>query len=205
MIINRKASVKRNIPVDNEYGSEIDNYKHLGIVSGFFDIFTIDRGEIAQKIIEDTTHLFICETKLDIKQGDRFFIDGLEYEVNFVDRPQLQKLAMIELKKTLHQNNMVDSFIYIGSGREDGHLIEMDVISWRFDKYPITERKFSQSVELKDKNLYIVYPKSFGKGSIRLDGRPVVDWEISELMIDGFVHYVYKTETLKEEIYIELY
>lgn len=202
MIINRKASVKRNIPVDNDYGSEVDNYIDLGIVSGFFDIFTIDRGEIAQKIIEDTTHIFICETSLDIKQGDRFFIDGLEYEVNFVDRPQLQKLAMIELKKTLHQNDMVDNFIYIG-GTEEELLIEMDVLS--FDKYPITERSFSQSVELKDKNLYIVYPKSFGKGSIRLDGRPVIDWEISELMIDGFVHYVYKTETLKEEVYIELY
>ena len=202
MIINRKASVKRNIPVDNEYGSEIDNYKHLGIVSGFFDIFTIDRGEIAQKIIEDTTHIFICETSLDIKQGDRFFVDGLEYEVNFVDRPQLQKLAMIELKKTLHQNDMVDNFIYIG-GTEEELLIEMDVLS--FDRYPITERSFSQSVEVNDKNLYIVYPKSFGKGSIRLDGRPVVDWEISELMIDGFVHYVYKAETLKEEVYIELY
>ena len=202
MIINRKASVKRNIPVDNDYGSEVDNYIDLGIVSGFFDIFTIDRGEIAQKIIEDTTHIFICETSLDIKQGDRFFIDNVEYEVNFVDRPQLQKLAMIELKKTLHQNDMVDNFIYIG-GTEEELLIEMDVLS--FDRYPITERSFSQSVELKDKNLYIVYPKSFGKGSIRLDGRPVVDWEISELMIDGFVHYVYKTETLKEEVYIELY
>ena len=202
MIINRKASVKRNIPVDNEYGSEIDNYIDLGIVSGFFDIFTIELGEVAQKIIEDTTHIFICETSLDIKQGDRFFIDNVEYEVNFVDRPQLQKLAMIELKKTLHQNDMVDNFIYIG-GTEEELLIEMDVLS--FDKYPVTERSFSQSVELKDKNLYIVYPKSFGKGSIRLDGRPVVDWEISELMIDGFVHYVYKTETLKEEIYIELY
>lgn len=202
MIINRKASVKRNIPVDNDYGSEIDNYIDLGIVSGFFDIFTIDRGEIAQKIVEDTTHIFICETSLDIKQGDRFFIDNVEYEVNFVDRPQLQKLAMIELKKTLHQNDMVENFIYIG-GTEEELLIEMDVLS--FDRYPITERSFSQSVELKDKNLYIVYPKSFGKGSIRLDGRPVVDWEISELMIDGFVHYVYKTETLKEEVYIELY
>lgn len=202
MIINRKASVKRNIPVDNEYGSEIDNYIDLGIVSGFFDIFTIELGEVAQKIIEDTTHIFICETSLDIKQGDRFFIDNVEYEVNFVDRPQLQKLAMIELKKTLHQNDMVDNFIYIG-GTEEELLIEMDVLS--FDRYPITERSFSQSVELKDKNLYIVYPKSFGKGSIRLDGRPVVDWEISELMIDGFVHYVYKTETLKEEVYIELY
>ena len=205
MIINRKANVKRNIPVDNEYGSEVDNYIDLGVVSGFFDIFTIELGEVAQKIIEDTTHLFICETSLDIKQGDRFFIDGLEYEVNFVDRPQLQKLAMIELKKSLHQNDMVENFIYIGGGRDGGHLIEMDVISWRFDKYPITKRSFSQSVELKNKNLYIVYPKSFGKGSIRLDGKPVVDWEISELMIDGFVHYVYKTETLKEEIYIELY
>lgn len=202
MIINRKASVKRNIPVDNDYGSEINNYIDLGIVSGFFDIFTIDRGEIAQKIVEDTTHIFICETSLDIKQGDRFFIDNVEYEVNFVDRPQLQKLAMIELKKTLHQNDMVENFIYIG-GTEEELLIEMDVLS--FDRYPITERSFSQSVELKDKNLYIVYPKSFGKGSIRLDGRPVVDWEISELMIDGFVHYVYKTETLKEEVYIELY
>lgn len=202
MIINRKANVKRNIPVDNDYGSEIDNYVDLGVVSGFFDIFTIELGEVAQKIIEDTTHIFICETSLDIKQGDRFFIDNVEYEVNFVDRPQLQKLAMIELKKTLHQNDMVDNFIYIG-GTEEELLIEMDVLS--FDKYPITERSFSQSVELKDKNLYIVYPKSFGKGSIRLDGRPVVDWEISELMIDGFVHYVYKTETLKEEIYIELY
>ena len=202
MIINRKASVKRNIPVDNDYGSEIDNYIDLGVVSGFFDIFTIELGEVAQKIIEDTTHIFICETSLDIKQGDRFFIDNVEYEVNFVDRPQLQKLAMIELKKTLHQNDMVDNFIYIG-GTEEELLIEMDVLS--FDKYPITERSFSQSVELKDKNLYIVYPKSFGKGSIRLDGRPVVDWEISELMIDGFVHYVYKTETLKEEVYIELY
>ena len=202
MIINRKASVKRNIPVDNDYGSEIDNYIDLGIVSGFFDIFTIELGEVAQKIIEDTTHIFICETSLDIKQGDRFFIDNVEYEVNFVDRPQLQKLAMIELKKTLHQNDMVDNFIYIG-GTEEELLIEMDVLS--FDRYPITERSFSQSVELKDKNLYIVYPKSFGKGSIRLDGRPVVDWEISELMIDGFVHYVYKTETLKEEVYIELY
>ena len=202
MIINRKASVKRNIPVDNDYGSEVDNYIDLGIVSGFFDIFTIELGEVAQKIIEDTTHIFICETSLDIKQGDRFFIDNVEYEVNFVDRPQLQKLAMIELKKTLHQNDMVDNFIYIG-GTEEELLIEMDVLS--FDRYPITERSFSQSVEVKDKNLYIVYPKSFGKGSIRLDGRPVVDWEISELMIDGFVHYVYKTETLKEEIYIELY
>ena len=202
MIINRKASVKRNIPVDNDYGSEIDNYIDLGIVSGFFDIFTIELGEVAQKIIEDTTHIFICETSLDIKQGDRFFIDNVEYEVNFVDRPQLQKLAMIELKKTLHQNDMVDNFIYIG-GTEEELLIEMDVLS--FDRYPITERNFSQSVEVKDKNLYIVYPKSFGKGSIRLDGRPVVDWEISELMIDGFVHYVYKTETLKEEVYIELY
>ena len=202
MIINRKANVKRNIPVDNDYGSEIDNYIDLGVVSGFFDIFTIELGEVAQKIIEDTTHIFICETSLDIKQGDRFFIDNVEYEVNFVDRPQLQKLAMIELKKTLHQNDMVDNFIYIG-GTEEESLIEMDVLS--FDRYPITERNFSQSVELKDKNLYIVYPKSFGKGSIRLDGKPVVDWEISELMIDGFVHYVYKTETLKEEIYIELY
>lgn len=202
MIINRKASVKRNIPVDNDYGSEIDNYIDLGVVSGFFDIFTIELGEVAQKIIEDTTHIFICETSLDIKQGDRFFIDNVEYEVNFVDRPQLQKLAMIELKKTLHQNDMVDNFIYIG-GTEEELLIEMDVLT--FDKYPITKRSFSQSVELKDKNLYIVYPKSFGKGSIRLDGKPVVDWEISELMIDGFVHYVYKTETLKEEIYIELY
>ena len=202
MIINRKANVKRNIPVDNDYGSEVDNYIDLGVVSGFFDIFTIELGEVAQKIIEDTTHIFICETSLDIKQGDRFFIDNVEYEVNFVDRPQLQKLAMIELKKTLHQNDMVDNFIYIG-GTEEESLIEMDVLS--FDRYPITERNFSQSVELKDKNLYIVYPKSFGKGSIRLDGKPVVDWEISELMIDGFVHYVYKTETLKEEIYIELY
>lgn len=202
MIINRKASVKRNTPVDNDYGSEVDNYTDLGVVSGFFDIFTIELGEVAQKIIEDTTHIFICETSLDIKQGDRFFIDNVEYEVNFVDRPQLQKLAMIELKKTLHQNDMVDNFIYIG-GTEEELLIEMDVLS--FDRYPITERSFSQSVELKDKNLYIVYPKSFGKGSIRLDGRPVIDWEISELMIDGFVHYVYKTETLKEEIYIELY
>lgn len=202
MIINRKASVKRNIPVDNDYGSEVDNYIDLGVVSGFFDIFTIELGEVAQKIIEDTTHIFICETSLDVKQGDRFFIDNVEYEVNFVDRPQLQKLAMIELKKTLHQNDMVENFIYIG-GTEEELLIEMDVLS--FDKYPITERSFSQSVELKDKNLYIVYPKLFGKGSIRLDGRPVVDWEISELMIDGFVHYVYKTETLKEEIYIELY
>lgn len=202
MIINRKANVKRNIPVDNDYGSEVDNYIDLGVVSGFFDIFTIELGEVAQKIIEDTTHIFICETSLDIKQGDRFFIDNVEYEVNFVDRPQLQKLAMIELKRTLHQNDMVDNFIYVG-GTEEELLIEMDVLS--FDRYPITERNFSQSVELKDKNLYIVYPKSFGKGSIRLDGKPVVDWEMSELIIDGFVHYVYKTETLKEEIYIELY
>lgn len=203
MIKTHKAIVKKRTETPNKYGSEVISYEDFGRVRGFMDYYTIMKNQVAQKFVEDTTHMFICETKLAIEQGDRFFVNDTEYEVNFVDRPHFGKLAQIELKKTLHQNNMIKSLIYFGVSPED-NLIETDVLA--FEKQDFDSKSFSKEISVDEGNLFIVYPKTYGKSSIRLNHKPITDWKISELMIDGSVHYVYKTSIkANDKIFIELF
>lgn len=202
MIKTHKANIKQRKVTPNKYGSEVVSYEELGNIRGFMDYLTTDRNQVAQKFIQDSTHIFICETKLDISQGDLFFVNNVEYEVNFVDRPHFGKLAQIELKETLHQKGKVETFIYFGTS-EVKNLIESDLSS--FTREVITSKSFSKEIQTEESNLFIVYPKSFGKASIRLNHRPITNWEISEIMVEGTIYYVYKTETKDEKTFIELF
>lgn len=202
MIRKRLATVKKRKVEPNEYGTEIVRFDYLGKMSGYLDFISIDKGEVAQKIVEDSTHIFICDTKLDVKQGDRVMIDGDIYEVNFVDRPMLGKRAEIELKLTLEQNSMLDSYIYFGFSNYD-NLIEMDILKSNNDI--MKEKSFSKEVTGEGKNVFIAYPKTFGKASIMLNHKPVVDWNISEVMVMGVIHYVYITKAIDTTIHIELF
>lgn len=202
MIKTHKASIKKRKETPNKYGSEVVSYEDFGNIRGFMDYLTVDNNQVAQKFIQDSTHIFICETKLDITQGDRFFVNSIEYEVNFVDRPQFGKLAQIELKETLHQKGKVESFIYFGTS-EIKHLIESDLLT--FTKEKMDKRSFQREFPTEEGNLFIAYPKTFGKASIRLNHKPITNWEINELMVEGTVYYIYKTEVNDGKTFIELF
>lgn len=202
MIKKFKADVKKRKVSQSKYGSELISFEDLGKVKGYFDYITLDKGEVAGKIVEDSTHIFICQTRLDIEQGDKMYIDGKEYEVNFVNRPMMGKQAEIELKPTLQQNDIINSFIYYGFTDLD-NLLEIDIL--QSDNESFKEKSFVKKVEGKGNKLFIAYPKSFGKSSIRLNHRPITNWDIKELMINGIVHYVYSTEVNDDEVYIELF
>lgn len=202
MIRKRLATVRKRKVESNEYGTEIVRFNYLGKINGYLDFISIDKGEVAQKIVEDSTHIFICETKLDICQGDRMHIDNKEYEVNFVDRPLMGRKAEIELKLVLQQDDMMDTFIYYGFSTQD-NLIETDVLNFNSEKSKT--KTLSKELAVEDGKLYIVYPKTFGKASVRVNHKPVADLIVKELMLNGVMHYVYTIDVSGDKIYIELF
>lgn len=182
-------------------GAVMDHYVELGKATGYFGVLTIEAGKFAHKFVEDSTHIFIGKTKLEIKQGDKFFARGKEYEVMYVDRPLWDAHAQIEVKELAQQTSQMKLPIYYGS-TERKDLIEMDILNLENEEF--SNKSFNKELSGITGSIVIAYPKTFGKASIRLDGRPIVDWSIEEMMIEGNTYYVYKTKTDKDSIRIEL-
>ena len=202
MIKKLVGQIKSYNSESSKYGSEVTNYSDLGKVRGFLGLLTVEKGTVGQKIVEDSTHIFICDTRLDIKQGDRLIVKDTEYEVNFVDRPDMSKRAQIELKVLAQQMNKLNLPIYFGS-TNNADVIETDVVA--LESQEMKTKSFSKEINTPDNYLVIAYPKTFGKSSIRLDNKPAIDWDITELMINGRMYYVYKKETTEDKTYIELF
>lgn len=202
MIKKFRGRVVRNEKEINKYGSSVSKYKELGYIRGFLGYMSIEKGQLAQKMVEDTTHIFICDTGLDIVQDDIIIVKGVEYQVNYVDRPDMGTRAEIELEKSPQQKDMLELFTYFGKSSRD-RLIESDVLS--FDRTKTTDKLFTGSCEGKGDKLFIVQPKQFGKASIRLNHKPVIDYNIDEIMIEGIKHYIYKIKNTNYIVHIELF
>lgn len=196
-IIHVKSRIEKSTP----QGAVVSHYEELGKATGYFGILTIEAGKFAHKFVESSTHIFIGKTKLKIKQGDKFLVRGGEYEVQYVDRPLWDAHAQIEVKELAQQTSEMKLPIYFGSTTRDD-LIEMDILG--LEQEEMGTKSFTKILENVEGNLVISYPKTFGKASILLDGRPIVDWSIEEMMIEGNTYYVYRTKTDKDSIRIEL-
>lgn len=202
MIKMHVATVKKRIEKETDYGGNIITYTDLGKIAGIMDYISITKGSTADKVMEDSTHIFISKTKLEIRQGDRLVVNGVEYEVNFTDRPLMGLQAEIELKPVLIQNKNLQSLIYFGFSNES-ELIESDILS--LDSQAFKSKIFTKSLDTKAKNLILAYPKSYGKASIRINNRPITDMEIKEIMINGTIHYVYTKTNVSGKLQIELF
>lgn len=202
MIKTHKANVKKRIATQTDYGSDLVTYEDLGKISGFMDYLTVTKGEKAGKIDEDSTHIFICKTKLDIEQGDILIVKGKEYEVSFADRPHMGTQLEIELKPTLIHNDDIESMIYFGFSNES-EIIETDILS--LNSQSVKTKTFTKSINVTAKNLILAYPKSFGKASIRLNSKPITDMAIKEIMVNGTIHYVYTKTNVSGTLHIELF
>lgn len=202
MMKKHVAIVRKRSELSSDIATDVMSWKDFGKVRGFMDFLTITKGEVVQKVVSDSTHIFVCETNLDIETGDRLHVNGKEYEVNFVDRPMYGKQAEIELKPIL-QINESESIIYFGISDEKD-IIETDVLG--FANQTIKARKFTKVIEVDtDSNFVISYPKSLGKASIRLNNKPIMDWEINEIMVNGTINYVYSVKVKQGSLTIDLF
>lgn len=203
MIGNHKAIIKKQMKSKSEYGSDIVTWEDSGRIYGFLDRLVMTKSEVAGKIVEDSTHIFIAQTMADIGQGDRLEIGDRTYEVNFADNPLMLDMHLeIELKPILQQNNTSQSVIYYGD-IQSLDVKEMDVLS--LNKEGFKEKVFSKYIDISKENFVIAYPKSFGKSSIRLNNKVVTNWNIKEIMVNGVIHYVYSTSVTGDKLNIELY
>lgn len=201
MINKTVIEVKSRKEESTPQGTVISHFEELGKATGYFGILTIDAGKFAHKFVEDSTHIYIGKTKLEIKQGDRFFARGKEYEVMYVDRPLWDAHAQIEVKELAQQTGQMKLPIYYGSTERDD-LIEIDILNLSSEEF--TRKSFNKQLDSITGNIVIAYPKSFGKASIRIDGKPVIDWNIQEMMIEGNTYYAYTRKTTDESVKIDL-
>lgn len=202
MIKTHVATLKRRTTKETEYGNDIVVYVDSGRISGILDYLKVAKGEIADKVVEDSSHLFISKTKVKIRQGDRLVVNEVEYEVNHVDRPLMGLQAEIELKPVLVQNNDVESLIYFGFNNES-ELIESDILT--LDSQSFKQKSFTKSLDATAKNLVIAYPKTYGKASIRINNKPITDTVITEIMVNGTTYLVYRKTDVSGKLHIELF
>lgn len=197
------AKISKRTDTPSEYGTESYSWAKSGLVSGFMDIISIEKGMQSSKIIEDSTHIFITTKIVDVKTGDRLEIKGKSYEVNHVDNPMMMNHHLeIELKLTQEQMSQTDYYVYFGT--IDGEEIdEMAILD--FENQKMKERMFTGDFKGTKTTLVIAYPKELGKASIRVNNKLVTNWNVQVLMVNGTTHYVYSTKVEKGNIHIDLF
>lgn len=194
--------IKRSVTV-SDYGTEVLTWMDLDKVSGFLDIISISKGKVAGKIIEDSTHVFVTKEIANIQQGDRLRFNELTYEVNHVDNPMMTNHHLeIELKLIPEQDSQSEMSIYFGVLANET-VVEADVLA--LQNQVMKTKAFSNTISVVDGNLFIVYPKSFGKSSIRLKDKLITNWNIQEITINGVTHYCYKVAVTSGSMKIELF
>ena len=197
-----RAILRKQVESFSDIGTQILVWQDQGQISGHMDLLTITKGEIAQKIVEDSTHIFIAFTNANVEQGDRLYVNGKGYEVNFVDRPMYGKQAEIELKPLLKVNEDLDVPIYYGVKAQESLD---DLTLYNLDSEPFPKKSFTKTIEMTDGNLFIAYPKSFGNATIRLNHKPVFEWELTETMLNGYLYNIYKVAVEGTSLHIELF
>lgn len=201
MINNSLATVKSLIEESTPHGTVINNYEEIGKARGYFGLLTIEPGRYAHKFVEDSTHIYIGKTKLDIKKGDVLLVRGGEYEVMYVDRPLWDAHAQIEVKKMGQQVSEMNLPIYYGSSDRE-YLTEMNMFGLNEEK--LRERLFTGEFENVGGKIVIAYPKSFGKATIHINDEEVSNWEIEDMMVKGVIYYLYTKESALETITFKL-
>lgn len=198
-----KASMKKRSVETNEYGNNIYSWIDIGEIRGYLDFITIRKGQIAQKFVEDSTHVFITEDIVDLEQGDRLVINGKTYEINYVDNPlNLNRHLEIELKPVLDSENTYEYIFYLGS-TDSINITDGDILN--FEQLTMKTKTLTKELEITNNILHIIYPAILGKSSIRLNNLLITDWTVNETVVNGVTVLHYCKEVEDSKIKIELY
>lgn len=201
MIKTHSARIFRRSVQTSDYGTEVLGWVDLGNVDGFLDAIQTSKEEVAGKVIQDSTHIFITYEIEDIKQGDRLKFNGVTYEINFVINPAMMNHHLeIELKLIPEQDSQTEIEIYFGNVKE---INESTILS--LDSQIMKTKTLLKEIDVSDGKFAIVYPKSLGKSSIRLRDKLVTDWIIEDITINGITNYCYNTKVTSGTLKIELF
>lgn len=203
MIREQLAKIFKRSTGVSEYGTEVTSWIDLGNVSGYLDTISTSKSEVAGKIVQDSTHMFLTREIEDIKQGDRLKFGASMYEINYVDNPMdMNHHLEIELKLVPEQETQTENLMYFGF-MSTTDVSEMDILG--LGSQAIKAKAFSATLTADATNLVLAYPKTFGKSSIRINNKLITNWNIQELTINGVTHFVYSTEVADGAIKIELF
>lgn len=190
---NRKTFVVRRKEVSlNEFQAEIVYWKKVAVIKGgCLDLIDGEMVAKAGRMVESSTH-FMVSSIGDVRMDDRVSCDGKDYKVTFVYNPmELNHHLEVELELLTTENRKPTNMIYWGVSA-DAMLNAEQVLALHSKE--VSTKTLNETLIPVDEYIYFAYPADLGNATVRMNDLIDMDFEVSEVVINGINHYLYRSE-----------